>query len=141
MQNLFLLSLLSGFFLTACNGIFKNDDCNNCENVSCTEEFKMIAIDVVDADGNPVVLNDYKITFAKSGDNVSDGDGNDDRLIYGKYVIATDAMMEDLKCDGTKINFSYSLDGKTYKDETFLIGKDCCHIQWKDSKEQTIVID
>jgi hypothetical protein len=138
MKHIFAFILLSSFAFTACDGIFKSDDCSNCE-VNCTEEFKMIAIDVVDTDGNPVELNDYKITYKKSGDDVNTN--QNDQLVYGKYILATDAMMEDLACDGTKITFSYSLDSKTYNNETFLIGKDCCHILWKDDKSPRIIID
>lgn len=139
MKHFFAFLLLSSFTFTACDGIFKTNDCNNCDDIACTEEFKMIAIDVVDTDGTPIKLNDYKITFTKTGDAVSLN--QDDQLIYGKYILATDAMMADLECDGTKITFSYSLDGKSYTNETFLIGKDCCHLQWRDDKAQEIVVD
>ncbi|MGB0429146.1 MAG: hypothetical protein ACPGLV_01640 [Bacteroidia bacterium] len=140
MKNLFAFVLLSSFALTACNGLFNSDNCNDCDGVNCTEEFKMIQIEVVDKDGNAVSLNDYNITFKNNGETV-DSETND-RLIYAEgYVIATDSDMEQVTCDGTKVVFSYSLNGKDFDEETFLIGKDCCHIQWRDDKAKKIIID
>lgn len=139
MKYLLIFSILASLLLTACNGLFKSDDCKNCNEVACTRDFKSIRIAVKDANGAYVFLNDYKVTInEKENEHIIDQNGG---LIPNDYTIATDGNMDDLKCNGTQVTFSYSLDGDSYNEETFLIGKDCCHIQWKDDKPQEIIID
>lgn len=140
MKNLFVLLFISSLIFTACDDIFEPGDCENCAGVACTQDFRAITILVKDGNGDPVELNSFGAKFKETGKTVEHNFG-DEYMDDGYYVIANDANMEDVICDGTEIIFSYSTDGKTFKEETFLVGKDCCHIEWKDSKAQEIIIE
>ncbi|MFY0673389.1 MAG: hypothetical protein JXQ87_08285 [Bacteroidia bacterium] len=142
MKNIIFLMLLSSVCLVACDGVFDNDDCTNCENVVCTLELRTISITVEKTNGDPVELKSHKVYYTKSGKDVFDFNESEDRFMAPKsYAIASDNILDKLDCDGTSITFEYSLDGKTFVKEEFLVGKDCCHIQWRDEKEPKIVIE
>ncbi|MFY0673390.1 MAG: hypothetical protein JXQ87_08290 [Bacteroidia bacterium] len=142
MKNLFVLLFVFSLLFTACDDIFDPNDCENCRRVACTEEFKMIAISLVHKDGDAFEVDDYKITYTETGNEVDLNSSNNDELIApNTYVIATDAMMDALDCEGTSITFAYNLKDGTNGKESFLVGKDCCHIQWKDTKETVITIE
>jgi len=99
----------------------------------------MIPISVVTASGQPALLSDISLSYSQSGESIDIS--QDEGFGGGQYIIATDAMLEEVACEGTEIIFSYSTDGNVYSEETFLIGKDCCHIQYLDEKERRIVVD
>ena len=134
MRHFILLAICIA--LAACNG-GNNNECDDCP-AACTYDFRFLTIDVKDSEGNPVELKDYNVTVKKTNEalNITFKSSTE-----GSYVIASDSHMKELACDGTKVEFNYSIDGDSYKTETFLIGKDCCHIQWRDDKAQEIIID
>jgi hypothetical protein len=137
MKQIILFAIALSFSMTSCNGIKSNSECDNCP-AACTYELRFLTVNIIDSKGNPVELKDYNVTTKKNNEklNITFKSSTD-----GNYLIASDNHMGKLACKGSKVDFNYSLDGEKYNTETFLIGKDCCHIQWRDDKAQEIVVD
>lgn len=106
--------------LTSCG---KDDD--NCSgDLVCTTEFRIIAVEVVDADGNPVIFDEYKVTNLQTNEVIELAWETGDH-----YPIADDSMRSDLPTDGHQIELVGHIDGQEVLRETYLVGQDCCHIR------------
>lgn len=131
-MKLFITCFAAALLLTAC-GINSDANCKTgCDNVNCTYEFKMITATIVDSDAEPVALDTYELFYTDSKEAI-DIKEEPSLKEQGRYIIATDAMMDELDCDGTSITLSYEIDNQQMSQE-YLIGKDCCHIQKKDNE-------
>lgn len=137
MKQLSILALALSTTLFGCNTFGNEDDCGDCPG-ACTFDLRYIIINIQDTDGNPVELAAYNVIIKKTNEELNITFKSSDK---GRYVIAGDNHMDKLACNGTKVEFNYSLDGVKYNSETFLIGKDCCHIKWRDNKHQEIIIE
>lgn len=137
MKN-YLLILFTAFGLASCTDVLPGEDCKSgCNDAICTEIFKMITVTLTDGNGDPVLLDKYDLYFTESKKNIDKYDVNSSNPT-GQYVIASDAILDDLECDGTSITFSYNLDNEQIIKE-YLIGKDCCHVLQKDEQDLKIV--
>jgi len=121
-----------------------NDDDNNepdaCSiELICTEEYRSILISIQDSEGNPFVLDEYRVTNTRSMTFVSFTFPND-LITEGSYVIAEDQHFDEVRKSGTNFLFEGFLDDQKVIEENYSIGHDCCHVI-KVSGPDVIVIN
>jgi hypothetical protein len=133
-------ALLFCFLFTSCGPEFRNDNCVACRGLGCTRIFVTLGIHVQDKNGNDVELADYSVKKKFSGKEI-DLSGNEDWGARGYHIIATDAHIDEISCRGTKLIFTYSIDGTNYLEKEYSVEKDCCHVMWKGSEPEVIIID
>jgi len=137
MKN-YLLLLFAAFAISSCSDPLSDNDCKSgCKDAICTEIFKMITVTISDGDGGVIFLDKYDLYFTESKKSIDKRDSNT-LSKQGQYVIASDALLDDLDCDGTSITFSYNWNNEQITKE-YLIGKDCCHVLQKDEQDLRIV--
>ena len=138
-----LVALLLSLSFTSCDKLFNGDeddyDDGKCPGVMCTEEFRMITVQITDFKGNPDKLKDYT-AYITSSKKVLAKFEDDHFGEEGYYLIATDGDMKYLSTEGTEITIEGETKSGKYFKRTFLIGKDCCHIQQKDDQSLVIVL-
>ena len=140
MKTIIAATFLSTLLLISCDKIFNDNDCENCDkqNVACTEEYRMISVQVLNTAGQAVEVLDYKVYFAK--DQTDLAPIADLTSFEGSYAIATDGMMDQIDCDGSEIIFEFTMDNKTWLKHAYIVGKDCCHIKLNEEKSLEIII-
>lgn len=113
-----------------------------CENVMCTEEFRMITLminDTVSSSDNRVLTKFYtknkkNDTLINSSDNAPVFDW-DYYQHYG-YPVITDGQLPR-QTDSLAVEFFGEVDNKIVVQETLIVGCDCCHIFKVRGKDST----
>lgn len=136
----FLLLIIFSSLIVSCGPEFRNDNCVACRGLGCTRVFVTLGIHVQDKNGNDVELADYSVKKKFSGKEI-DISGNEDWGTPGYHIIATDAHIDEISCRGTKLIFTYSIDGTNYLEKEYSVEKDCCHVMWKGSEPEVIIIN
>jgi|1_EtaG_2_1085319.scaffolds.fasta_scaffold66172_2 hypothetical protein len=102
-------------------------------DIICTMEFRIINLEIIDSNGEAVILDEFYTEINGEKINIPDD-------VYeskdGFYPVATDGQMKDLSFDGNEVVFYGLIDGKTVVEHTMVIGKDCCHIQLKEGEKK-----
>lgn len=134
MQKLLFISLVF-FYGASCNKDNDGQDCKDCGDVFCTEIFKTIDIEVKNADNEAVILDSFHVILNGNRLNLDHSD------VYreGTYPLVNDGHMKDLRCKGSDVKFVYFYQEKQGS-ETFSIGKDCCHVLQRGTKNLEILI-
>ncbi|HET8860374.1 hypothetical protein [Marivirga sp.] len=112
------------------------DDCQR-ELLLCTEEFKTILLEIVDSEGNPVVLDDF-YTFYDSRKKF-EYEYNEAQAIEGIYPVITDAEIDELEREGTTLIFVGVKNGDNLVEHQMVIGHDCCHIQLIEGEANIVI--
>ncbi|WMN06181.1 hypothetical protein QYS48_31855 [Marivirga arenosa] len=126
MKKLFVIFCFFSLAAT-CQNQKKTTKENPCDpTIICTMEFKVIKLEIVDSEGNPVQLDEY-YTEIEDKKIIVDKDliGNPN----GIYPVASDDEMDKVSFEGDKLTFIGLLNGEKVVKHTLVIGKDCCHIQ------------
>lgn len=115
------------------------DEQNNtdCATAVCTYEFREIPLEVVDASGNTVILDNY-YTEEMSGNKLPTTyySYNSD---MGVYVVFNDAWLPGNKNSTMQVRFIGMKNGMTVVNELFKISSDCCHVYKVSGKDKIIV--
>lgn len=124
-----LLLTLSG---SSCE---KESECP--DDVICSMVFASIAVELVDADGEPVTLTKAEVTSKRL-------DGPIDPLAEstpaGPFIIVDDSHMPYLsKNDPRKFKFEGWIDDELVVSETYLIRHDCCHVKLVEGPERIVI--
>lgn len=135
MRYLLFTSLLFAVTFYSCK-----DDQLSCEGeVLCTEEFRMVWLELKDAEGEPVHLDSSK-TYLKS------------ELIYSQnylqsgfssipyHVVVTDSEIDLISSEGSELQFRGWKEGELVVEANYVVAKDCCHIE-KTEGPETLTID
>jgi hypothetical protein len=133
MRTLFGLLILSSLIIS-CN---QNGNCLGTQ--ACTEELRIITVDIYASNNSPVSLDS---AYSILADGRSFSFENDDLLLgtSGTYTILTDAEMDHVEKRGTEVIFEGWIDQDKVISEVYLIGHDCCHIELLDG-ETNLIID
>ncbi len=99
-------------------------DCN--ENVICTEEFRAVTIQVIDSLDRPVLLDSFLTIDLLTSLPIA----VNSTTLDGSYPVITDSEIELLKFSGTPLRFLGYLNNVLKVQEDFLVGRDCCHIDY-----------
>lgn len=98
-----------------------DDDCSG--NLVCTTEFRIISVEVLDSDGNPVIFDEFTVTNLQTTEVIElDWEPGD------HYPIAYDSMRSELPADGHQFEIVGFIDGQEVFRQIYLVGQDCCHI-------------
>jgi hypothetical protein len=119
----FFLSLL---LLFSCN----NDE-NRCEStINCTTLLLPILINVNHENGEPAALDEYYAINLVTNKIYDFQNPEDDkaRRETGSYLLISDAEIEEIPFDGAPFVFIGKINGKEVIKESYVVGKDCCHI-------------
>jgi len=134
-KNIFIIAIVSGLLLS-CNDE-TNSDKLDCSSISCTFELRSIVLEITDAKGGAVILDDYH-SFIGSRTKFKIDKSSDSRF-QAFYPVATDSNMDLLEAEGTIVIFVGIIDGKNVVEHQMLIGKDCCHIQLIEGATEIVV--
>jgi hypothetical protein len=94
-------------------------------DIICTMEFRVLKLQIVDQEGNPVQLDGYYTEFRDFNVTI---DEELTQLEQGVYPIATDGEMDSLDFDGQDATFIGFKNGAKVVEHKMVIGKNCCHI-------------
>ncbi len=120
----YLILFFAFILFTSCE---KEEDNPCTDQLACTEIFVTLSVEVVDQDGEPVILDNYYTFIDQS--NRFDFTDSSYNLGEGVYVIATDNERPEIDFGGTNVVFVGELNGKNVVEKSLVIGKDCCHIE------------
>ena len=109
---------------------------NGCEGVVCTLELRSILLNLKYPDGQPVLLDEYKV-FWRSENRFLEQDISRG---YGTYSIVDDNMRVELMNKQEIMHFTGYLNGEIVHEQDVLVGADCCHVNYlgTESLIQTI---
>ena len=123
MKKLILLALIIG--IASCDDNVTPEEC--MEDLLCTDQFEIIAFTPQDKNNNLIRLDStYSINLETgqhySFESVTDEDPQQ------IFIVLTDAQMEDVQREGSRIRFVGIRNREVVLEEDFLIGHDCCHV-------------
>lgn len=111
-----------------------NPDCNG---VGCTHNFASVPLEIVDNNGNPVVLDNF-YTQDKNGNKL-----NPDLYSYepftASYTVINDGWVVGHQKTFVKLSFVGFKNGIKVVDEPFEINTDCCHIAKASGRDRIII--
>jgi hypothetical protein len=120
-----ILLLFSLLFLFACSDRGK----------ICTEEFRMISVEITDTVNEPIEIDNYYLIKVESGDTVFTKDnpavGND---ISGELIIFTDNQMAYTDEEGKEFRLNCYKDQTNIVQENYQIRHDGCHVELVSGK-------
>lgn len=108
----------------------------DCDKVMCTMMFAMINIDVKDAAGAPVKLDEVYTLRVATGEKIKHENNGSEA---GSYTVLDDGYMKSLMKQKADFRFVGVKDGKEVVNEPFEISADCCHVS-KVSGRASIVV-
>jgi len=133
MRNFFIVFCVLSLAATCQKQKTTTED-NPCEaDIICTREFRVVKLQILEKDGTPVQLDSYYTRFEESKVTI---DSKFSQVEEGFYPVATDAEMESIEFEGTKVRFIGVKSGKTVVKHDFILGKDCCHISLLKGEEK-----
>lgn len=134
--TLFLSVIITAFLLQA-HSCHKDDYSHVCGgDIVCTEIFKSVMVEVKDANGNPVTLDDYYTIRLKNDERVS-GPGSTPE--NGHYIVVDDNIISTLMDKTEGFKFVGIKNGIEVLNEIYQVTGDCCHVN-KDSGKDEVVI-
>ena len=116
-------------FLASCN----SDDCNNAV---CTDDFRLVAVSVVDQNNMNVELDSTRSTVDNGTilviENIEPG-------FEDSYIVVDDSHMDDLPGSNNIVTFNGWKNGIEVVDQEFVITRDCCHIGKGEGPDQIVI--
>lgn len=121
--------LLAGLALISCK-VTKKAACP--PNTICTMMFKSVSVQVTDANGAPVLLDEAYTVRTKTKEIIRpEHQGKQD----GYYVVLSDSYQKKLENQKASFRFVGKKDGKEVVNQVFVIEADCCHINRLEGPE------
>lgn len=108
-----------------------------CEGIYCTQEFRMIDLQVKDASGNTVVLTSFH-TEDMAGNKLPAHLYEYD-AIRDAYVVFNDAWVNGHENTTTQVRFVGYKNGNKVVNEVYDINTDCCHITKTSGKDAVVL--
>jgi hypothetical protein len=112
------------------------------EEVNCTEEFKLIHLQLEYPDGQSVLLDSSKVFWVNQNRYLEQDTAlwNLAAHTWGSYYIVDDGMRKELENEQEVMRFTGYLNGKLVCERDVLVGADCCHVNYLGTESLTIVI-
>lgn len=110
-----------------------------CDDLICTLEFRSVNIKFLDAEGDPLVVKDFKAINLRTQKSMVTENLIDTIYAKGIYTVASDANLHDLSEKGDKIRVSakHPVNGITKESEFVITGGKCsCHVGKISGPEQ-----
>ncbi len=120
-------TLLISLFLLFQSCSEKDNECD----VSCTEEYRTIVVNIINSEGEPVALDSFKVVDLRNGRDLSDEPDDQTFQIMrerGNYPVFSDKYVEDYMQEELQIKFTGFIEDVEVVSEIYKVGADCCHI-------------
>lgn len=104
---------------------------------ACTEEFRTVNVEVVDAFGRALPGLSYTSVHERTGDVLVTGGPDTSADARGLYPVATDADAPLLRVDGDPVVFTASGEG-ILASARYVLSDDGCHIRKEDGPDQIV---
>jgi len=127
MKKLFCIFQVAMILSLSCSNIKQPE----CENMICTQEFRMVQVKFNDASGNPVAVKDFSAINKRTGETTVQDNEPATINTQGIYTVASDADLKKLTESGDVImvSASHPLSNKKIETEFVVSGGRCaCHI-------------
>jgi hypothetical protein len=96
----------------------------DCAGVACTAMFAMVSVQVTDANGQPVALDDAYTVASKTGEKIK----VEQPIGAGQYVVIDDSYRQKLMNRTDDFRFIGMKNGVIVVDQAYRISADCCHV-------------
>lgn len=106
-----------------------NSDCP----IACSEEYRIITVSIVDSNGNPVALDDFKITNEDNGNDLTISISETEFQMMrerGTYPLFSDLHRQEYSGRELEINFTGYINGGAVVSADYRVGADCCHVYY-----------
>ena len=119
------LTLFTCLFLLFPSCSEKDKECSGI----CTEEYRTIVIEIKDSEGEPVVLDSFKVEDLSSG-RVLTIQPDDPTYIRerGIYPIFSDKYAREYRQKQIQIKITGYIEGEEMVSEIYQVAADCCHV-------------
>lgn len=107
------------------------------EDINCTMEFRMITVQVMDANNAPTTLDDYFVTIDR--DTILNKDDEYGDWMDGSIIIFTDSHMDKTNTSGKTFRLTGYVNNALVVDEFYVIAHDKCHVELKSGKSVVII--
>ena len=119
--------LFAGLFILFLSCSEKDKECSGI----CSEEYRTIVVEIKDSEGEPVILDDYKVVEVSIGRDLTTR--QDDAVSIrgrGFYPLFTDLYAQEFRQQQIQIKFTGFIDGVEVVSEVYTVGADCCHVYY-----------
>lgn len=139
MRNIILFIFLTGLFTTCTKD--QVAPCACLDNRACTEEYRILNVEITNAAGEPYILDDYYTTKLEDGIKFNLRTDSRDSLasITGEYPVSEDEHFQFTDRCGKEFKFTGIKNGVEVVSRTFLIAHDCCHVEVREGDVKIVV--
>lgn len=121
MRKIFAI-LFGSFLVYSCS----DENCNR-PGLVCTEELRFIFAEIKNENGVNIFLDSTK-TSNPNG-HLLYSQQQSDTETFSFHTVISDSEIDQVGFDGTELTFEGWLGGEKVVSETYVIAKDCCHIE------------
>ncbi|HCX22857.1 MAG: hypothetical protein CMB80_29740 [Flammeovirgaceae bacterium] len=117
-------------------GLIWSCDSEKCSKVSiCTDSFESVDVQILDQNSNLVALD--STATHKSGTKIYSFNEIEEEMEF--FEILNDSHRGLVKTSGSEVIFRAWKDGELVIEEPYIIGHDCCHIQYIDGARHLVL--
>lgn len=141
MKYFLLISLLSAIISTCDDKESPATPCSCPENLICTEEYRTISLEIRDASGKAVSLDDYYTTKISNGEKIELKEEGRDSIArsVGFYPVLEDKNMQIVDKCGEQFEFIGIKNDVTVVKEILTVKNNCCHIELIKGKTKVVL--
>lgn len=120
---------LSTLMLALWNCSDKDDDDQiSCAGIACTEIFISFDVNVRDGAGMPVALDEFEVSDAATGEDLTRRIDNDTQRSEGTYPLYDDLFVAGNQNTSREIVFKGFIGGQEVANVVYTVAADCCHV-------------
>tara|TARA_R110000868_G_scaffold301654_1_gene562070 strand:+ start:13915 stop:14343 length:429 start_codon:yes stop_codon:yes gene_type:complete len=137
----YLVGSITLLLILNCNSK-SGEDTLDCLNVACTEEYRTIAISVIDKEDKVVALTDFKVVIVSNSEDITlDTTSSEYEWMVknGNYPLFSDKYSMEYKNKELEINFKGYIEGRLVVDYDYTVGADCCHVSLIEGETDVVV--
>lgn len=126
-MKFFHLTFLVCLFLLFQSCSEKDKACNGI----CSEEYRTIVVNIENNQGDPVLLDSFKVVDLGNGSDITlqlDDWTRDYQRERGIYPIFSDKYVREYRQLQAQIKFTGFIDGQEVVSEIYKVAVDCCHV-------------
>jgi hypothetical protein len=127
-----ILSSVTIFMISCATQCNRTNPSEECKNVACTMDFRMITPNIIDTSGAIII---QKTETVLNGNIILIQDSSTTYNQY--YSVIDDSNMKDLVFrEESEVFFRIYSNGAIIKEVSYLVTKDCCHVSKVSGPEQ-----
>lgn len=129
-------TLFVGLILLLQSCAEKDKECNGI----CSEEYRTIVVEIKDSEGEPVILDEYKVVELSRGRDLTIR--QDDAVSMrgrGFYPLFSDLYAQEYRLREIQIKFTGYIEGEEVVREVYQVGADCCHVYYVSGDLEPVI--